>query len=110
MFSLKSVAIAAVVIVATAGASMAATYAYVDNDANVHKHHGKAYQVVNQVWEGQQVKVVGEWKSWVKVQIPGKDGWVKKSNLDFAYYDWNDDYYNGKVCLNGQYGSLCFQN
>jgi hypothetical protein len=108
--TLKTVAVAAVVVVATAGASLAATYAYVDNDAQVHKNHGFVSPVVNQIWEGQQVKVVAEWKSWVKVQIPGKDGWVKKGNLDFNNFpnnNWPNNYNGGSFCINGQQASFC---
>ena len=94
--SLKSVAIAAVVIVATAGASLAAQYAYVDQDANVKFKPKKQSQTINQVWEGQQVKIIAYSGNWVKVQIPGKDGWIRENNLDWNNNDW-DDYNNGKL-------------
>lgn len=108
--TIKTGALAIAVVLATAGASFAAQYAFVDQDANVKKKYFVGSATVNQVWEGQQVKIIGEWGNWYKIKIPGKDGWVKKHVLSFGY-DWEDDYDGGNhVCLNGMYGSLCIGN
>lgn len=108
--TLKTAALATLVIVATAGASMAATYAYVDHDAKVKKNHAIVSPTINQVWEGQQVKVIGQWNNWFKIQIPGKDGWVKAGALDFDY-DYEDYGYGygngGSFCVNGQNAQFC---
>jgi len=110
--TLKTVAIAAAVVVATASASFAAS-AWVDHDAKVKSHPQNKSQTVNWVEEGQKVQILAYSGNWVKVKIPGKDGWVKESALDYSYPvydDYGPDYgYGGgtSVCLGGPYGSLC---
>jgi hypothetical protein len=111
--TLKTVALATALVVATAGASMAATYAWVDQDANVRKNHLNTAPVINQVWEGQKVKVVDQWNNWYKIQIPGKDGWVKKQVLDFSPGPFPGPFpgygygYGGQFCVNGNNASFC---
>ena len=90
--TLKTVAIAATVVLATAGASMAATWAYVDHTAKVLDDHDKNADPINWVKEGQKVQVVGQWKNWYKLKLKGPDGWVRANVIDFDYYD--DDYYD----------------
>ena len=109
--TLKTAAIAVVAIVATAGVSMAAQYAWVDYDAKVkHKPTNKS-QTVNWVHEGQQVKIVAQNGNWVKIKIPGDDGWVKAGVLDYAPFPNNNPWpNNGQVCFNGQYGYICLGN
>jgi len=112
--TLKTVAIAAVAVIATASASFAAT-AWVDHDAKVKFKPKNSSQTVNYVEEGQKVKIVAQNGSWVKIKIPGDDGWIKASALDYSYPvydDYGPDYgygYGGgtSVCLGGPYGSLC---
>lgn len=113
--TIKTGVLAIVLVAATAGVSMAAQYAWVDQDAKVKFKPKNNSQTVNWVSEGQQVKIIGSWGNWYKLQIPGKDGWVKAGALDWNYNGWDDDddYGNGNgnhVCLNGQYGSLCIGN
>jgi hypothetical protein len=108
--TLKTVAIATVVVIATAGASFAAQYAWVDHDANVKFKPKNSSQTVNWVEEGQKVKIVGYSGNWVRIKIPGDDGWVKAGALDYAPFPaYDDDYgYGGThVCIGGLYGSLC---
>ena len=111
MFSrtLKTATIATVVLIATAGASFAAQYAWVDHDAKVKFKPKNVSQTVNWVEEGQKVKIISHSGNWVKVQIPGKDGWIRSSVLDYAPFPAYDDYYDGgaSVCIGGPYGSLC---
>lgn len=112
--TLKTVVIAAAVVVATASASFAAT-AWVDQDAKVKSKPSNKSQTINWVEEGQKVTVIAYSGNWVKVKIPGKDGWVKENALDYAYpvyddhYDGYDGYggYGASVCIGGAYGSLC---
>lgn len=114
--TLKIAAVAATVVIATAGASMAAQYAWVDHDAKVRKHAGHIGPVVNWVEEGQKVKIIGQKKNYYKVQIPGQDGWVHADVLswgnpgpfpgpfpagDFGYG------YGGSFCVNGTNASFC---
>lgn len=105
----KTVAIAAAVVVATASASFAAS-AWVDHDAKVKSHPKNNSQTVNWVEEGQKVTILGYAGSWVKVKIPGKDGWVKESALDYGYAAYDPYYgpgYGASVCIGGPLGSLC---
>ena len=110
--TLKTAALATLVVIATAGVSMAAQYAYVDNNAKVKKHHMVASQTVNWVQSGQKVKIIGQWNNWYKLQIPGQDGWVKAGALDFAPqfpgpfpgYGYG---YGGSFCINGESASFC---
>ena len=110
--TLKTAALATLVVVATAGVSMAAQYAYVDNNTKVKKFHQQASQNVNWVQAGQKVKIIGQWNNWYKLQIPGQDGWVKGNVLDFAPqfpgpfpgYGYG---YGGSFCINGQNASFC---
>ncbi|WP_423067224.1 SH3 domain-containing protein [Devosia sp. CN2-171] len=103
--TLKTIAIATTIVLATAGASMAATWAYVDNNAKVRDDHYTGASTVNWVQEGQKVKVIGQWKNWYKLQLKGPDGWVKANVLDFDYYD--DDYYPVKPGYPGFGSSFC---
>ena len=115
--TLKTAAIATAVVLATAGASMAAQYAWVDQDANVRKKAFNGSAVINQVWEGQKVKIIGHQGPWYKVQIPGQDGWVKKGVLDFHPGPFpgpfpfpSGDYgygYGGSFCVQGDNASFC---
>ena len=110
--TLKTTAIALVAVLATAGASMAAQYAWVDHNAKVHAMPKKSSQTVNWVQEGQKVAILGYAGNWVKVKIPGKDGWVRQNALDYAPFPNNNPWPNngGSVCFNGQYGYICLGN
>lgn len=111
--TLRTTALAAVAVLATAGASFAAQYAWVDYDAKVKFKPKPSSQTVNYVYEGQKVKVIAHAGKWVKVQIPGKDGWVKANALDYAPFPNNNPWPyngNGQVCFNGQYGYICLGN
>ena len=113
--TLKTVAIATAVVLATAGASMAATYAWVDHDAKVRKNPGHIGPAINWVEEGQKVKIIGQQLNYYKVQIPGKDGWVHASVLDWQKPGPNfpfpsGDYgygYGGSFCVEGKNASFC---
>ena len=119
MFSrtLKTVALATAVVFATAGASMAATWAYGDQTSKVRDDHYNGAPTVNWVKQGQQVKVLGQWKNWYKVQLKGPDGWVRANVLDIDYDD--DDYYPVKpghpvkpgfgssFCVDGKNAQFC---
>lgn len=113
--TLKTAALAAAIVVATAGASMAATWAYVDQDSKVRANHYTYSPVVNYVDEGQKVRVIAQWNNWYKLKIPDTDGWVKGSVLDFDYYD--DDYptypvkpgygFGSQFCVEGKKTQFC---
>jgi uncharacterized protein YgiM (DUF1202 family) len=103
--TLKIAAVATVVVLASATASFAATFAYVNYDSKVRNQHTTQSMVVNYVDEGQQVKVVGSWGNWYKIQIPGKDGWVKAGALDFD--NWQPNNPNASFCINGPNASFC---
>ena len=105
--TLKIAALATAVVLATAGASFAATYAWVDYDSKVRNSHTTQSSVVNYVEEGQKVKVLGSWGNWYKIQIPGKDGWVKAGALDFDNWNQPNNNPNASFCVNGPNASFC---
>lgn len=115
--SIKTAALATAIVLATGGASMAATWAYVDQDANVRKNHSNSSQPINTVYEGDKVKVIGQWNNWYKVQIPGPDGWVRANVLDFDYYDDGPSYpvypskpgfgFGSSFCVDGKNAQFC---
>jgi hypothetical protein len=119
--TLKTAALAAALVLATAGSSFAATYAWVDQGSHVKHNHFQVAPTVNHVSPGQKVKIIGQWNNWYKIQIPGPDGWVKKSALDFSPWgngnwgngNWgNGNWGNGggQFCINGQHASFCISN
>lgn len=115
--TLKTVAIATAVVIATAGSSMAATYAWADNDAKIWSKPSKGATQVNAIEEGQKVKIIDKYKSYYKLSIPGQDGWTHADNLyfedlpgpgpfpfptgDFGYG------YGGSFCVEGKSASFC---
>ena len=115
--SIKTAALAAAIVLATAGASMAATWAYVDQDARVRSNHSNGSMHVNDVYEGDKVKVVGQWNNWYRLQIPGPDGWVRANVLDFDYYDDGPSYptypvkpgfgFGSSFCVDGKNAQFC---
>ena len=112
----STAALALTIIAVTAGAASAATFAYADQDAKVRMSHKNQAPTVNWIAEGQKVKVIDSFGNWYKIQIPGKDGWVKANTLDFVPNwkkpNWkNADYdssfcvgdVNAKFCINANY-------
>ncbi len=113
--TLKTVAVAAALIVATAGTSMAATYAYIDHDTWLYEHKNTSSDHVGYAHEGEKVKVLATTSSWAKINDDGDIGWIKKSKLDWApdFVDYDYPYGYGfgggaGFCANGKGGSLCF--
>ena len=111
--TIKTAALAAAVLVATAGASFASQYAWVDQDANVYFKHKTSSTIVNYVEEGQKVKILASWNNWYYIKVPGDDGWVKASKLDFhphwddADYDYPGYPVGGSLCVGGDHASFC---
>ena len=104
--TLKIAALATTVLLATAGSSFAATYAWMNYDSKVRNSHTTQSSVINYADEGQKVKVVDSWGNWYKIQIPGKDGWVKAGALDFD--NWNGPVNpSAQFCFNGPNASFC---
>jgi uncharacterized protein YraI len=110
--ALKIAAVATAVTLATAGASMAAQYAWADQNAKVRAYHSLGSPTVGWVHDGQKVKVLGSWGSWYKIKIPGDTGWVKANVLDFDP-GWDDGWHpahphvGGSFCVNGSNASFC---
>lgn len=111
--SLKAISFATIATLATAGASFAAQWAWVDQDAVVRLNHKSISPVVNEVEEGEKVRVIASWGNWYKIKIPGDDGWVRASVLDFdpEYWDYPDHpappHVGGSVCVGGNNASFC---
>jgi uncharacterized protein YraI len=118
--ALKIAAVATAVTLATAGASMAAQYAWADQNAKVRAYHSTSSPTIDWVHEGQKVRVLGSWGSWYKIKVPGDTGWVKANVLDFNpgwNGGWNggwsggghpgNPHVGGSFCVGGQHGSFC---
>jgi hypothetical protein len=112
--TLKTLAVATAVVVATAGASMAATYAWVDNDTWLYSSKNTSSAHVGYAHEGEKVKVLGFSGTWAKIKDDGDIGWVKKNKLDWApdygpYPGYGYGYGpGGSFCANGTNASFCF--
>ena len=104
---IKTAALAAALVLATAGSSFAAQIAWADQDANVRLQHFSGSPTVNWIDEGQQVQVVGQWNNWYKIKIPGQDGWVKASVLDWNNFPNQPQPNGGSFCVNGNNASFC---
>ena len=106
-FSLKTAALAAAILVATAGGSFAAT---IDGDTKVLDQPSKWADVVQYAYDGQYVKVLQCQGKYCYVKISGPDGWVRKSDIDF---DFNNGPFPPKnpspvqACFWGPYGYVC---
>jgi hypothetical protein len=118
--SFKVAALAAAVVVATAGASFAATIGYIDYDTKVKADHFNGASTVNWVSEGQKVTILDQHKGWFYVKIPGQDGWIKADAVDFKKWkgpkgpQWDVDYgygygygFGGSACVDGKNVSFC---
>ena len=65
------------------------------------------------MYEGDKVRVIGQWNNWYKLSITGPDGWVRGSVLDFDYFD--DDYvppkpgygFGSQFCVEGKKAQFC---
>jgi len=110
--TLKTVAVAAAVVVATAGASLAAQYAWVDHDTYLYKKHQSSSSQIGYAWEGQKVKVLDTWSTWVKIKANGDIGWVKENKLDWtpdyvSFPGYGPGYGGGSFCAGGSNASFC---
>ncbi len=103
---LKTGALAATMILATASTSFAATWAMVEVDSVIRANHSNASAVVNSVDEGDVVQIIGSWGTWYKVSIPGPNGWIKKSKLDLDFVDDPSDP-GVQFCFHGPLGYFC---
>lgn len=85
--------LAALALMATAGAAMAAP-AYATGNVNVRSGPSTGYGVVDVMRRGEQVEVQQCRGSWCYVERRGPDGWVSASYLDRGYGGggWDDDY------------------
>jgi hypothetical protein len=110
--TVKTAALAAALLVAATGASMAAQYAWVDHDTYLYEYKNTGSDEVGYAWEGQKVKVLATSSSWAKIKANGDIGWVKKSKLDWAptFIDYPGYGYGGgaSFCGGGSSGSVCF--
>ena len=70
-------------LLSTSFAAMAAPNAAMDRDTNVRRTSSPGSDIVNFVEEGEEVEVLQCGSSRCKIRIPGPDGWVRKSYLEF---------------------------
>jgi uncharacterized protein YgiM (DUF1202 family) len=112
--TLKTAALATALVIATAGASMAAQYVWVDHDTWLYEHKSTGSDHVGYADEGEKVKLLQVSGSWAKINDDGDIGWVKKSKLDWAptFVDYPYDDYpyggSGSFCAGGSSASFCF--
>ena len=106
--------LAALALLATAGAAMAAP-AFATSNVNVRSGPGTGYGVVDALRRGEQVDVQECRGSWCFIEKRGPDGWVSASYLDRGrpmplpqpIYPGNP---GGNVCFNGPNGYVCIGN
>ena len=101
-------ALASVAVLASSTMALAAN-AIVTQDSYVYASRSTSSEKVNFVEEDDEVTVTKCQGSYCFLKIPGPDGWIKASALDWSYDDYDYDY-GSHVCFNGQYGSLCIGN
>ena len=115
MFSIKTVALAGAVLLATVGGSFAAT---IDGNTPVKDGPAKWANTVQWAQDGEHVTVLQCQNGYCLVKINGPDGWVKKADIDFNNWNgpkkpWKYGYgypygYGGPVgCVYGPYGYVC---
>ena len=121
--SLKSLTLAAAILVASAAAAFAAP-AVVTGNANVRAGAGTNYQVVSHVQYGQSVDVdyCSPSGKWCYVEKQGRDGWVSSQFLASGYpvnhnrhRGWGNHYNNYgygygsgfNACVQGNHASFC---
>lgn len=86
---MRSTHLAGIAVLSTLGflltsvAAMAAPNAAMNRDSDVRRTSNPGSAVVNYVEEDEEVQVLQCGTSRCKIRIPGPDGWVKKSHLDF---------------------------
>ena len=84
--------LAALALMATAGAALAAP-AYATSNVNVRSGPGTGYGVVDALRRGERVDVQQCRGSWCYVEKRGPDGWVSANYLERGGRPgWNDDY------------------
>jgi hypothetical protein len=76
---------------------MAAPNASLNRDSSVRRTASTSSEVVNHVDEEDDVQVLQCTSSRCKIKIPGPDGWVRKSSLDF--YDEGDPGFDISISL-----------
>ena len=104
---LKTGALAAAIVFATATSSLAATWALVEQDSYIRANHSSSSSIVNDVEEGDVVQVIGHWGNWYKLAIPGPNGWIRDYKLEFDYDEVDDPSPGVKLCFMGPIGKVC---
>lgn len=105
----KTGAIAAALLIATASSSFAASWAMVTQNSNVKANHYNVAANVNHVDAGDIVQVIGHWGNWSKIAIPGPNGWIRSYKLDTTYgYGFGYPTTPGvQFCFTGPLGYVC---
>lgn len=104
--TLKTVAMASVILFAGISASVAAQYATVKQNASVYDAHKLQGDIINTVWKGDTVSIADKWKDWYFVVTTGKDGWVRAKYLDLKPKYGNGSS-GGSFCVNGTNVQFC---
>jgi uncharacterized protein YraI len=120
---IAAAALAIGLIAASASGAFAYSVAWADHNAAVRSGPHNYSPTVNWIYDGQKVTVLSCTQNWCKVKIPGQDGFVKKSALNFGWnggnggwngwgndgWDngWNDGHPHGQACVSGPNASFC---
>jgi uncharacterized protein YgiM (DUF1202 family) len=103
--SLKSAALAGILLATSAGGAFASQYAFIDHDVLVRQHHSNGSSIVNSADEGDHVKILAHWGNWYKIKLGGPDGWVRANALDFGGPSYPGP--GPHACIWGPYGYFC---
>lgn len=112
--AIKTVAIASIIIVGTAGAAFAKS-AWADGDSPVYSGPTKFHKVVNWLDDGDKVKIITCKDNkfgvkWCKIQTKGPNGYVRRSDLDLkAPKKWGKgkNYSGVELCFGDKQFSMC---
>jgi uncharacterized protein YraI len=88
----RAVGLGVVVAALSAGAAFAAT---ATSAVNVRSGPGTSYRIVDALYTGQHVNIVGQSNGWCEISKTGRDGWVSCAYLTNTGYNSPPRYYRG---------------
>jgi uncharacterized protein YraI len=129
--TLAAGAVALGFVAASASGAFAYSIAWADQNASVKSAPHSYSPTVNWIHNGQKLTVLSCSANWCKVKIPGQDGYVKKTALNFGWNGnggwnggwngngnwnggwnnnggyWSDHNVHGQACVSGPHGYFC---
>jgi uncharacterized protein YgiM (DUF1202 family) len=104
--SLKTAAIATVLVLATSAGAFAATTAWIDEDTKVKEDPDWDSDTIAWAHEGQKVKILDHEDGFYYVKRKGKDGWVDEDDVTFDHHadvDVDFDFGSGGIEVEFQF-------